>query len=449
MATGVCAALTSACSWSRFGDLTEDTPVVLLKKPGKLSSFGVSLSAVTLDKKSTLLVGGAAGFSAAAVYSLDNPDKPGLDANDAGYCENSDEHPCYLGTSSAGLATARSPDGVLRNSCFLLGIGSTKGSGSGIVARCEDHYEFALDVPAIARTSLIDPVLGSKDPKPVALTADRQKGASVVGASSSQLAWAYGPTSLVPVELVPAGTPDKSYGDRVAVLRVADGFVFAVAAPAQGHVWLFRSKDASSTDASVSAANLVAIGCLGGISGFGRALAAGRVDRDEQDELVIADTANVSVFDGAVLAGLAASSSADCSIQSLPRGALQVSFTCGSTGDIGGCAASDFGAALAVGDLDGDGDGEVVVGAPRMTAREASQGGAVLVYDVEGPKNYALTEAQFISSAEDEDQLGAALATPWIGNRHIIAAGAPGGGKTALFYCSRLLPDSKRGPHCR
>ncbi len=56
----------------------------------------------------------------------------------------------------------------------------------------------------------------------------------------------------------------------------------------------------------------------------------------------------------------------------MPEGALISSFTCGSTDDIEGCESSRFGEALAIGDLDGDGDGELAVGAPEMKVRGES-----------------------------------------------------------------------------
>jgi hypothetical protein len=444
------AGLTGACSWTRFGDLKENAPIVLVKKPDELSSFGVSLSTATLraEKKTTLLVGGGAGVSRAATYALGFGDDPNLDSTGRGYCERDQDNACFLGTTTAGVGLALGPDQKTRNLCFYLGIGSMKGTGDGIVARCENSDEYAVAAPPNIQSALIVPAVDDpENPTAVALASDRsEEAALLVGAPTAQFSWVYGPKSIVPVELVPPGTKDPSYGERVAVLRMASGFVFAVAAPGQGRVWLFRGSDSNS----VSETNVAPIGCLGGPVGFGRALAAGRVDdTDQDDDLVISDAQTVSVFDGSVLGGLPPSSSADCGSQALVADALQVSFTCGSTADVSGCGNSDFGAALAVGDLDGDGDGEVIVGAPRMTAREESKGGAVLIYDAEGPTKYALTEAQFLSSAEENDLLGASLTTPWIGTRHIIAAGAPGGGKTALFYCSRLLPSAKRGSRCQ
>ncbi|MEB2312850.1 MAG: hypothetical protein OZ921_09640 [Sorangiineae bacterium] len=435
-------ALVTGCSWSRFDDVSEESPVVLLKRPGSLSSgFGFGVAALTgPDGTTELISGGPPGRHGAAVFRLGSGDQPRVDASDTGQCKNA-EDPCYLAASFAGIILSTAPSAPAQR-CFVSGIGSSQGSGNGLVTRCDDTTEFVLAVPPAVKSQLIEPAVANGEAEPFVLRSD--KGASpalVAGAENQRLAWFYAPGSTEPVELVPpGGGAETSYGAAVVSLRSGAGRIFAVSAPAAGHVWLFRSADGATVES---------IGCLGGAAGFGRALGSGFVDADDKDELVIADERNVTVLDGKALASLAPTSSPSCGMASLPAGALVASFGCGATPAVSGCDGSGFGASVDVGDLDGDGDGEIIVGAPRMSARDVSASGAVLIYDVEGDDRSRLSDVKFISSAETGDALGSFVAAARVGTRDIIAAGAPGTGKTALFYCTSLLPPEQQGARCQ
>jgi hypothetical protein len=224
------------------------------------------------------------------------------------------------------------------------------------------------------------------------------------------------------------------------VARVSTGRIYAVGAPQSGRVWLFH---ASSDDQSVAS-----LGCVSGGSGFGRTLAAGDVDGAPGDELVVAEDADVVVLDD--LAALATGGACSASPSVVVR------LSCVSTADVSGCGPeSGFGDALAIADLNGDANGEVVVGAPGMSARGEGRAGAILIYDVDlsGEREPEwLTDAKFISSAGSGDALGSSLAgvrqRPAGQNpRDVLLAGAPGGDKAAMFYCFEL-PSGERGSRC-
>src|SRR5690606_33888788 len=117
-----------------------------------------------------------------------------------------------------------------------------------------------------------------------------------------------------------------------------------------------------------------------------------------------------TVFSGASLGQLPPATSSRCALNALPEGGVIASFGCGSSGAAKGCRGSHFGHSLSVGDLDGDGDGEVIVGAPRMTVYGYERAGAVLIYDAEGDDAHELTDIYYSSAAEGGDRLGEAVA---------------------------------------
>ncbi len=438
------AAATSGCSWSRFDDITDGAPIVLFEKPGSMKEgFGDNVTTVTKDSETSVLIGGAVGVSGAALFTMGEDGVFGTTSVDSGYCTGGTAD-CYLSSSLGAFPTATADE--VRPLCYAVGTGAV--SKAGLIIRCRDATEYTLDMPSAAQ-KLIAFSLEQHQPYDYPMATDRtDEPVLLVTLPYNQTAWFYPAKSTKFSSLSAPSrtlTDDKSFGSTLAVLPVGDGRVLAIGVPGKNEVLLWK------TDGGAASSY---IGCLGGTPGFGRALTAGPVNRDAAADLVVSDSTNVHVIDGQALFDLPETDSAECGFGSLPAGALLGSFGCGSNTSLTGCADSQFGAALAVGDLDGDGDGEVVVGAPLMTARDEGGAGAVLVYDVESPTDATFVDAKFLSSAEGGDHLGASLATPHIPTtsgakaRDLIVAGAPGTGKAALFYCSPLLKSGEAGPRC-
>jgi hypothetical protein len=337
-----------------------------------------------------------------------------------------------------------------RDLCFVDGAGTASGD-VGIVVRCTDDVEYVLDMPAVAQ-ELLEFALDNAQPVLFRFGADNGSEPGLLASADEETAvWYYPPLSRKFVDLPnPADSKGRWAEDQarnLAIARVGDGKLLAVGMPDEGAVRLFFAPDGSAPSY---------IGCVGGTPGFGRALSTGPVlENDTDDELVISDNSLVYVLDGAKLASLVPTAGTDCSLGALPAGSLVTSFTCGSTKNISGCESSGFGAALGVGDLDGDGDGEVVVGAPNMTVRHVEEAGALVIYDVEPPPNggadelYRFKDIAFLSSADQGDRLGSSIALPRIEGRQVLASGAPGGNKAALFYCPSFLPAELGGSRCQ
>ncbi len=418
----------SACSWARFSDAEDNASVLLLTRPGSVRGFGSSLASAASDDRVLVMVAGAQGGpNGAAVFGIGQGQKPGLDALDANQCKTD----CLVASRVVGLPRARSIDNEVRSNCWYSGWFTPAGGELSIWGACTEIAKqqllTSLSVPVGVFSA--DPLNLATEAAPLGVQkADNGYKAPALLAAASGKAWAYGPLSLAFVELDP-GEAHADLGAALAVTRAAGVRRYAVAAPSAGKVFLFEE------DGTLA-------GCFSGAAGFGRSLAAGDVNGDGDDELLVADEANVSVVDGQLVSSVSAGTCA-----SVPSSSVVVTLACDQTADISGCPGR-FGESMAVGDIDGDGDGEVAVGAPGMSVRSEAQGGAVLVYDVEGERPERLTEARFVSSAVSGDRLGSSVLFVAQADRHVLLAGAPGGGKAAIFYCSKLLNASQRGSRC-
>jgi hypothetical protein len=432
----------AGCSWSRFDELTTDTPVVVIERPGEIrSGFGTSLSSVTgKDDRALLLVHGASGYAQAALFDLGSNDTPLTSALSDGICSN-DGGTCYLAASSAPLRQAIGPSGREFDNCFAVGVGKKPDDDApGVLIECESREVFTLDVPE-EFALVLQNSLNRGQPEVVALASgDGEPQSLVVGSEARQTAFYYPALDAVPQLLSGGALTTAGFGATVAIADVPGKRLIAVGSPAESVLHLFAAE---------ANAEAVHLGCLHGEAGFGRALAVGAISADGLPELAVSDADGVQVFEASELLELELDALSDCAeLDDLRASIVYASVSCSETGAVTGCAASDFGAALAVGDIDGDGDGELVVGAPGMKARDLAGAGAVAFFDLDDRNQGRAADLKFIASARDGDRLGTALTAARVASRHVIAAGIPGSGRTAVFYCPSLLPDSLGGARC-
>jgi hypothetical protein len=425
--------------WSRFSELEEKAPVVRFDAPPGILGFGQAMATVPPSGATRLLVGGQPYQGAAAAYEILS-DAPSAASVDDAYCRSS----CAFGTQVAALTSA-SFGGAQHPLCFVFGVGELAGA-RGLLGRCADGAGFALGVPAGA-AGIVEAVLAGRE-VPTGFIAWGASGDArpvvAAGAVSVHLGWFYAYDSALPTSLEsPPGTDLTGFGASAASAALSQGgYLVAMGAPTLGKVHLFRIDSGGAPSK---------LGCIAGPrAGYGTYLHVGRVAGRVSDVLVIGDGQTLEVFDAGSLAQIAAP--ADCgSAGTPPSDARLTTIACAETGPVSGCAqlGAEFGHAFALGDVDGDGRTEAIVGASTMTNRSVAGAGAVLVYRIVQGAPSVLAEARYLARPEPQQGLGSSVAALRFGARDIIAAGAPGAGAFFVFYCSTLGGAGKDSFRCK
>lgn len=423
------------CSWNRFTELKENAPVVRLSPSESYSgSFGSALAVAENSESAELYVAGKEFAGGGLVFSLGVDDSPQPNPTDEGQCPSRDgQDRCSAVLQPVGLNVGISNSGE-HELCFLSGFGTISGK-EGLWTRCADNFRFIYSVPDDVRAGLAEP-RNAAELRALRLATNRGSDQLLVAATKGQSrAWFYPPLENTPSDLVTPEDAGDDYGGALAVAKVENGHLVGIAAPDAAEVWLFFIEDAAVTE----------LGCLSGREGFGRSLTSGDVDGDGEQDLVIAAEDEVTVHSGAVLASLGAVGSAGrCSARAPEEDGLLAELSCQSTDETSGCSTSQFGASLAVADVDGDGAGEIFVGAPRMAVRDLSRAGAVLAFDSDGD----FLHVQIVSDPEEKDAFGTSLAAIRQSGRDIVAVGAEGEDSTYLLYCAGKS-DGDGSPRCQ
>jgi len=338
---------------------------------------------------------------------------------------------CALAESLGALATFRDGDGTDHARCFALGWWVGDSSREGLLLGCAGGWERMLPVPEAASVAASE-ASGGKE-VPLAIAADRAQERLVAASSRATLAWAYLDPASPPLALPPPAADLEGYGTAVALLSLPGGALAVVTAPGAETALLYRLGDGAAEQ----------VGCLQGVQGAPGTLAAGDVDGDGLEDLAFTSTeGSVRLLSGQSLQALTAADAA-CG-GAWAAGAELAAFECRDAEGLTGCESAQFGASVAVADLQGDGRSEVVVGVPGAHAGSRRAAGGAMVFELSDPAE--VSDTYRVSSASAGARYGTSLAAVRVGERDVLALG--GAGTVAVAYCSALVPDTDALSRC-
>ncbi|MBO6933647.1 MAG: VCBS repeat-containing protein [Deltaproteobacteria bacterium] len=289
-----------------------------------------------------------------------------------------------------------------------------------------------------------------------AIPANNGAGVALIGApepgmvAESGELWKIVAGEVSPIQLTVGGDSGIGAGAQLgAALSAAElpsgDVMVAASAPGASRVVVFRLP-ADPTDLA-----LETLGCVdatvvrppGSDVMLGGAMAVGDVDGDGTPDLVLGDPAanRLSIVTGTSLTG-----AVGCVDPSTVDDPTSTRIDCASVDAPSVDTCGSFGAAVEIGDVNGDGIGDAVVGAPSSTVNGDADAGAVYTIpgstgglDASGGKGLGM------SQTEPDMRLGEALATvpsQLTGAvRDEVVAAAPGDARLFLFWCSGVAGD--------
>ncbi|MET0287362.1 MAG: integrin alpha [Polyangiales bacterium] len=218
------------------------------------------------------------------------------------------------------------------------------------------------------------------------------------------------------------------FGAQVAGAADGNDLTFAIAQPSKRRVIVGSYDDGASGDV---ASKFRVHACLASDeSGFGAKLAVGDLTGDGVPEIVVATKADkVLVYDGRSLPGPATGD--DC--PGWDDDALEVGCDAKQ-----GPSCDSFGSAIAIGDVDADGKGDLIVGGPRASVGGTSEVGAVWIVPGDGA---GLDTDRTVAITVPGDQgahFGFSVAALRTKDRDEPVASAPGIGQVFTLMCTPL-----------
>ena len=438
--------LALSCVFQDVAAIEDATPIEAIERPGAFSAagnFGLVLdgyrgrtSSDALISRIVATAGPGSGHAVIGVW--DDGGERGREVIFDG-CEELPDCERTIGTDVIGIPLWNG----LRD-CIM-----TSAAGERAVRiQCESDSAMILRL-AVPGTAGFGTALA-------AIPAGNDAGVAVVGAPESGMVaesgelWKIVDGEVSPIQLTVEGDlavgAGAQLGAALATAALPSGDVLvAAAAPGASRVVAFRLS-ADPTDLT-----LETLGCVdatvvrppGTELALGGSLAVGDVDGDSTPDLVLGDPAagRVSVVAGTSLVG-----GAGCADPSTADDPAATTIDCAAVDAPNVDSCGSFGAAVEIGDVNADGIGDLIVGAPTSTVNGDANAGAVYTIpgtagglDASGGKGLGL------SQSASEMRLGEALTTvpsQLTGMvRDEVVASAPGEARLFLFWCTGVAGD--------
>jgi hypothetical protein len=259
-----------------------------------------------------------------------------------------------------------------------------------------------------------------------------------------------------------ADSSAQDYGYAVAVHADGQKLLIAISQPAQNRVIVATydpaikvpvdiEDDVSATQSYRTKARACIKSPDSSVKGFGKVLAMGDINDDGVPEIFAGIDPQTGengqkqylvMFPGT---GLPDEAAADTTCPDWDHPGIEVK--CGGAA----CANSGFGASIAIGDVDGDMIGDLLVGAPRTSQHGIKEAGTIWIYPGDD-KSERLDTARatnvYATGQAADGHLGTTVVALHTRDRDEPVGGAPGSDEIYMFMCTKLESEYKPTSLC-